>query len=81
MEFTEEQITTKTQKSYLTVHSPKEIVEIDEESMAIRYPYKLDSFQLIGINAINCSEDVLITAHTGSGKTVLASYGIAHSLI
>ena len=67
-------------KKYLTVHSPKENIEIPDETMAMQFPYKLDSFQLIGIKAIQDSEDVLITAHTGSGKTVLALYGIAHSL-
>ena len=32
------------------------------------------------ISAIQKNENVLVTAHTGSGKTVPAIYGIAHSL-
>lgn len=53
---------------------------IPEEDLAYNFPYKLDAFQLEGIYRIYKNENVLITAHTGSGKTVLAIYGIAHSL-
>ncbi len=45
-----------------------------------KFPYPLDHFQLHGTNAIANNENVLITAHTGSGKTVLALYAIAKCL-
>lgn len=45
-----------------------------------KYPFKLDSFQLHGISAIENSENVLITAHTGSGKTILAEYAIRKAI-
>jgi len=45
-----------------------------------KFPYPLDHFQLHGCNAISKNENVLVTAHTGSGKTVLALYAIAKCL-
>ena len=44
------------------------------------FPYPLDHFQLHGCKAIADNENILVTAHTGSGKTVLALYGIAKAL-
>lgn len=44
------------------------------------FPYSLDHFQLHGCKAIADNENILVTAHTGSGKTVLALYGIAKAL-
>tara|TARA_B100000795_G_scaffold268692_1_gene256227 strand:+ start:58 stop:2355 length:2298 start_codon:yes stop_codon:yes gene_type:complete len=44
------------------------------------FGFPLDSFQKHSIKAIQQGENVLVTAHTGSGKTVPAIYGIAHSL-
>ncbi|MBD74042.1 MAG: hypothetical protein CMM96_00910 [Rickettsiales bacterium] len=44
------------------------------------FGFELDSFQKHAISAIKRKEDVLVTAHTGSGKTVPAIFGIAHSL-
>ena len=44
------------------------------------FPYELDHFQLHGCKAIADNENILVTAHTGSGKTVLALYGIAKAL-
>ncbi len=51
--------------------------EIPEEDVAMHFPYELDPFQKEGIYRIYKSENVFITAHTGSGKTVLALYAIA----
>jgi superfamily II RNA helicase len=53
---------------------------IPEEDNAYKFPYVLDSFQQEGIYRIYKNENILITAHTGSGKTVLAIYAIAHCL-
>jgi len=41
------------------------------------FKYPLDNFQLWGCHAIDKNENVLATAHTGSGKTTLALYAIA----
>ncbi len=51
--------------------------EIPVEDRAIDFPYPLDHFQKEGIYRIYKKENILITAHTGSGKTVLAIYAIA----
>lgn len=42
--------------------------------------FPLDSFQRHAIEGIQKNENVLVTAHTGSGKTVPAIFGIADSL-
>jgi superfamily II RNA helicase len=42
--------------------------------------FELDPFQKHAVDCINRNEDVLITAHTGSGKTVPAEYAIAKAL-
>ncbi len=65
--------------NYLTIYNKDTsiIQEIPEEDLAIRFPYELDNFQKEGIYRIYNNENILITAHTGSGKTVLALYAIA----
>ena len=45
-----------------------------------KLPFELDDFQKYAIDCINKNEDVLITAHTGSGKTIPAEYAIAKAL-
>ena len=47
---------------------------------AIQYPYKLDNFQEHAISAIDQGHNVLVCAKTGSGKTLVGEYQIAHSL-
>ena len=42
-----------------------------------KFKYKPDNFQLHGFNAIENNHNILVTAHTGAGKTSLALYGIA----
>lgn len=42
--------------------------------------FELDAFQKHAINCMNRNEDVLITAHTGSGKTIPAEYAISKAL-
>jgi len=46
-----------------------------------KFKYPLDHFQLHGCKAIDNNENILVTAHTGSGKTCLALYGIAKTLL
>lgn len=44
------------------------------------FPFELDDFQKHAIIFINKGENILITAHTGSGKSVLAEYGIIRAI-
>ena len=50
------------------------------ETPAIQYNFPLDPFQQHAISAIHKDENVLVTAKTGSGKTLVGEYQIAHSL-
>ena len=43
-----------------------------------KYPYELSDFQKYAIEAIATNNDILITAHTGSGKTLPAEFAIEH---
>lgn len=43
-----------------------------------KYPYELSDFQKYAIDAIYQGDHVLITAHTGSGKTLPAEFAIQH---
>ncbi|EGF78636.1 hypothetical protein BATDEDRAFT_20298 [Batrachochytrium dendrobatidis JAM81] len=45
------------------------------------YPFKLDPFQATSITSIERGESVLVSAHTSAGKTVVAEYAIAKSLL
>ncbi len=67
------------QSKYLTIFNKETsiIQDIPDEHKAIHFPYELDGFQKEGIYRIYNNENILITAHTGSGKTVLAIYAIA----
>jgi superfamily II RNA helicase len=42
-----------------------------------KFPYHLDDFQMNGCWGIETNKNVLITAHTSSGKTAIAEYAIA----
>jgi superfamily II RNA helicase len=44
------------------------------------FTFSLDNFQLYGCQNIDKMNNLLVTAHTGSGKTVFALYGIAKHL-
>ena len=73
---------TESLSPYLSIFGENQICEniIPEKDIAYKFPYKLDPFQEEGIYRIYKNENILITAHTGSGKTVLAIYAIAHCL-
>ena len=47
------------------------------EDMALKFPFTLDEFQKRSIMRLEKKENVLVCAHTSSGKTVVAEYGIA----
>lgn len=44
----------------------------------VTFPFELSSFQVDAIEAIKKGEHCLVTAHTGSGKTVPAEFAIQH---
>ena len=43
-----------------------------------KYPFPLSSFQKYAIEAIVDGNHILVTAHTGSGKTLPAEFAIEH---
>lgn len=43
-----------------------------------QYPYPLSDFQKYAVQAIVDGHHVLVTAHTGSGKTLPAEFAIQH---
>ncbi|KAG0416543.1 ATP-dependent RNA helicase DOB1, partial [Dictyocoela roeselum] len=47
---------------------------------AMEFDFELDTFQKIAISAIDRDESVLVSAHTSSGKTVVAEYSIAKAI-
>ncbi|MFN2589146.1 MAG: DEAD/DEAH box helicase [Actinomycetota bacterium] len=52
----------------------------DPKRFAARYPFPLDDFQQRAIEALDGGESVLVAAPTGSGKTVVAEFGIERAL-
>ncbi len=64
--------------NYIKIHNDN--YTGDHPPQYYNFPYPLDHFQLHGCKAIADNENILVTAHTGSGKTVLALYGIAKAL-
>ena len=54
--------------------------KLNEQEKSYTFSFPLDDFQEAGCTAIEKQENVLITAHTGSGKTVLALYGIGWAI-
>ena len=50
------------------------------ETLVYTYKYPLDQFQQHAIAAIHKGENVLVTAKTGSGKTLVGEYQIHYSL-
>lgn len=52
----------------------------DREALVGRYGFALDDFQLQALDALDEGASVLVSAPTGSGKTVIAEYAIAAAL-
>ena len=50
----------------------------DYEEHFATFPFALSDFQKYAIEAIVSNNDILITAHTGSGKTLPAEFAIQH---
>ena len=66
--------------SYLRIKNPSEPCTDMPTTLAYQYNFPLDPFQQHAIAAISRNENVLVTAKTGSGKTLVGEYQIAHSL-
>jgi superfamily II RNA helicase len=70
-------------ESFLTVPSittPPPPAEYPPADPAISYAFPLDIWQQHAVAAIHRGDNVLVTAKTGSGKTLVGEYQIAHSL-
>jgi superfamily II RNA helicase len=50
------------------------------QSVALVFPYEPDHFQKHAFAAIEAGHNVLVTAHTGSGKTSVADYAVARAV-
>jgi ATP-dependent RNA helicase HelY len=51
-------------------------VRADRAEIVAAYPFALDRFQLEALDALDAGHHVVVAAPTGSGKTVVAEYGI-----
>jgi superfamily II RNA helicase len=54
---------------------------VPPENPSLTFPYQTDDFQNHSFNAIESGDHVLVTAHTGSGKTTVAEYAVAYGLL
>jgi ATP-dependent RNA helicase HelY len=52
----------------------------DRAELLGRYPFELDRFQLDALDALDDGSHVVVAAPTGSGKTVVAEYGVEVAL-
>jgi ATP-dependent RNA helicase HelY len=55
-------------------------VRADRAELIAQYAFPLDRFQLQAMDALDDGQSVLVAAPTGSGKTVVAEYGIEVAL-
>lgn len=66
---------------YLHIVNPNEPCDsFPTERLATPFPFPLDPFQKHAIKAIHEGHNVLVTAKTGSGKTMVGEYLIHHCL-
>ncbi len=66
--------------SYFQLFDKLNVHKISAEEKYHKFPYDLDDFQEEGMYRIHNNENILVTAHTGSGKTTFALYGISQAL-
>ena len=55
-------------------------VRTDRPALIAHYNFPLDRFQIEAMDVLDTGESVLVAAPTGSGKTVVAEYGISCAL-
>ncbi len=55
-------------------------MRIDRPALIAQYKFPLDRFQIEAMDVLDVGESVLVAAPTGSGKTVVAEYGISCAL-
>lgn len=55
-------------------------MRIDRPALIAQYKFPLDRFQIEAMDVLDAGESVLVAAPTGSGKTVVAEYGISCAL-
>lgn len=67
---------------YLNIVNPSAACEDfpPAEDLACAFPFPLDPFQKHAVKAIHKGENVLVTAKTGSGKTLVGEYLVHHCL-
>lgn len=65
---------------FLTIVNPSVACDTMPQTTAMEFKHPLDPFQQHAVAAISRDENVLVTAKTGSGKTLVGEYQIAHSL-
>jgi superfamily II RNA helicase len=63
-----------------SITTPPPATEYPPTDPAISYTFPLDIWQQHAVAAIHRGDNVLVTAKTGSGKTLVGEYQIAHSL-
>ncbi len=63
---------------YTTIITGKCTEEIDNP--AIKFTYECDDFQKHAFTKIEKGEDLLVTAHTGAGKTTIAEYAVMKTI-
>jgi len=68
------------QSKFLNIVNPSSPCGTMPEKTAMEFKFPLDPFQQHAVAAISRDENVLVTAKTGSGKTLVGEYQIAHSL-
>lgn len=51
----------------------------ERDTILARYAFDLDGFQRTALDAFDAGEHVIVAAPTGSGKTVVAEYGVARA--
>ena len=59
---------------------PTVTVRTDRPELIAHYKFPLDRFQVEAMDVLDAGESVLVAAPTGSGKTVVAEYGISCAL-
>ena len=70
----------KHMSAFLNVVKPSEPCGTMPQKFAMEFKFPLDTFQQHAVAAISRDENVLVTAKTGSGKTLVGEAQIAHSL-